>query len=163
VLVLNQSYEPLSVCNVQKAVILLFLRKAELVAERPNRRIRTVSESYPFPSVIRLGSYIRVPYKSIMLSRKNILRRDGHRCQYCGATSPPLTVDHVIPKARGGMDTWENLVTACLACNNRKRDNTIERAGMMLHSVPRRPSHVSLLMQSVHHVDDLWKPYLFIA
>ncbi|MBR9977525.1 MAG: HNH endonuclease [Bacteroidetes bacterium] len=163
VLILNQSYEPLSVCNVQKAVILLFLQKAELVAERPHRSIRTVSETYPFPSVIRLSHYKRVPFKRIMLSRKNILRRDGHRCQYCGATAPPLTVDHVIPKARGGQDSWENLVTACLSCNNRKRDNTIERAGMMLRSVPRRPSHVSLLVHSVHHVDDNWKPYLFIA
>ena len=148
---------------MQKAVILLFLDKADMVVEHPKRRLRTVITSFPFPSVIRLSHYKRVPFKSIMLSRKNILRRDGHRCQYCGGTSSPLTVDHIVPKARGGTDTWENLVTACFACNNRKRDHSPERAGMMLQSVPRRPSHVSLIVHSLRKVDDLWKPYLFIA
>ncbi|MDX9759503.1 MAG: HNH endonuclease [Bacteroidota bacterium] len=162
-LVLNQSYEPLSVCSVQKAVVLLFLSKADLVVEHPRRRIRTVSASYPFPSVIRLSRYMHIAFRGIMLSRKNILRRDGHRCQYCGTTAAPLTVDHIIPKARGGTDSWENLVTACLACNNRKRDRTPERAGMALRCVPHRPSHVSLIAHSVHNVDDQWKPYLFIA
>ncbi|MBR9975957.1 MAG: HNH endonuclease [Bacteroidetes bacterium] len=163
VLVLNQSYEPLTVCSVQKAVILLYLHKADVVIEHPQRSIRTVSTCYPFPSVIRLSHYKRVPFKQIMLSRKNILRRDGHRCQYCGGTAPPLTVDHIIPRARGGCDTWENLVTACLSCNNRKRDHTPERAGMTLRSVPHRPSHVSLIVHSLHSVDEHWKPYLFIS
>lgn len=162
-LVLNQSYEPLSVCSVQKAVILVFLDKADIVIENPHRKIHTVNAPYPFPSVIRLSHYKRVPFKNIMLSRKNILRRDGHRCQYCGGTTAPLTVDHIIPRSHGGKDTWENLVTACLACNNRKRDHSPERAGMTLRSVPRRPSRVSFIAQSVHNVDDLWKPYLFMA
>jgi 5-methylcytosine-specific restriction endonuclease McrA len=160
---LNQSYEPLTVCSVQKAVILVFLNKADIVIEHPQRKIRTVNTSFPFPSVIRLSHYKRIPYRGIMLSRKNILRRDGHRCQYCGGTSAPLTVDHIIPRARGGPDTWENLVTACLPCNNRKRDHSPERAGMKLSSVPHRPSRVSFIAQSVHHVDELWKPYLFMA
>ncbi len=163
VLVLNQSYEPLSVCSVQKAVILIFLMKADIVIENPHRKIRTVNSNYPFPSVIRLSNYTRVPFKNIMLSRKNILRRDGHRCQYCGGTAAPLTVDHIVPRARGGMDSWENMVTACLPCNNHKRDRTPERAGMTLRSVPRRPSRVSFIVQSVHQVDELWKPYLFMG
>ncbi|MFZ1730696.1 MAG: HNH endonuclease [Bacteroidota bacterium] len=162
-LVLNQSYEPLTVCSVQKAVILCFLHKADIVIEHPQRKIRTVNTSFPFPSVIRLSNYKRIPFRGIMLSRKNILRRDGHRCQYCGGTSAPLTVDHIIPRARGGPDTWENLVTACLPCNNRKRDHSPERAGMTLSSIPHRPSRVSFIAQSVHHVDELWKPYLFMA
>lgn len=163
VLILNQSYEPLVVCSVQKAIILLYLQKAELIAEQSHRAIRSVSRSFPFPSVIRLFKYRRIPYKGIMLSRKNIIRRDGHRCQYCGSSSAPLTVDHIIPRARGGRDSWDNLVTACLPCNNKKSDKTLERAGLTLMSVPRRPSHVSFLMQSVTRVDPLWKPYLFMA
>ncbi|MCB2205624.1 HNH endonuclease [bacterium] len=162
VLVLNQSYEPLTVCSVQKAVILLFLEKAQIVVEKADRKIRSVSCAYPFPSVIRLNSYKRVPYKGIMLSRKNIIRRDGHRCQYCGRTGTQLTVDHIIPRARGGKDSWENLVTACLACNNKKGSRTPERAGFTLLSVPRRPSHVSFIRHSVARVDELWKPYLFM-
>ncbi|PLX33582.1 MAG: HNH endonuclease [Ignavibacteria bacterium] len=163
VLVLNQSYEPLAVCNVQKAVILMYLHKAELIAEQNHRKIRSVNCAFPFPSVIRLFQYKRIPYKGIMLSRKNIIRRDGHRCQYCGSRSAPLTVDHIIPRARGGADTWDNLVTACLPCNNKKSDKSLERAGLTLLSVPRRPSHVSFLMHSVMRVDPLWKPYLFMA
>ncbi|MBN1447162.1 MAG: HNH endonuclease [Bacteroidetes bacterium] len=163
VLVLNQSYEPLLVCNVQKAVILVYLQKAEIVVENTQRKIRSVTRTFAFPSVIRLNHYKRVPFKGIMLSRKNILRRDGHRCQYCGSTSAPLTVDHVIPRSRGGTDSWDNLVAACIACNNRKGSRSPERAGMTLRSVPRRPSHVSFIMQSVHKVDELWKPYLFMT
>jgi len=163
VLILNQSYEPLTVCSVQKAVILLFLQKAEIVVENTRRSIRSVSCTYPFPSVIRLNCYKRIPYKGIMLSRKNIIRRDGHRCQYCGATSTQLTVDHIKPRAHGGLNSWENLVTACLSCNNKKGDRTPERAGFTLLSVPRRPSHVSFIRHSVARVDELWKPYLFMT
>ena len=147
---------------MQKAVILLFLHKAELVVSHARRSIRSVSCTYPFPSVIRLNSYKRVPYKGIMLSRKNIIRRDGHRCQYCGSTAGQLTVDHIVPKALGGKDSWENLITACLPCNNKKGNRTPERAGFTMLSVPRRPSHVSFLRHAMPRVDDLWKPYLFM-
>jgi len=162
-LVLNQSYEPISICNVQKAVVMLFLHKAELVVDNKKRCIRSVNAAWPFPSVIRLKQYHRIPFKGIMLSRKNILRRDGHRCQYCGSVSPPLTVDHVIPKARGGSDSWENLVTACIKCNNKKGDLTPDMAGLTLLSTPKRPSHVAFIFQSVASIDEVWKPYLFIA
>jgi 5-methylcytosine-specific restriction endonuclease McrA len=163
VLVLNQSYEPISVCNLRKAVVLLFLDKAQMVAELDGKQLRSVNASYPYPSVIRLNQYKRIPYKNVLLSRKNILRRDGHRCQYCGTTSPPLTVDHVLPRSLGGRDTWENLVTACVRCNNRKGNRTLEHSGLKLRSVPRRPSHVAFIMHSVHTVEELWKPYLFMA
>lgn len=162
-LVLNQSFEPICICGTQKAVVLLYLHKAELIEERHDRSIHTVSSSWPFPSIIRLNNYRRIPYKNIMLSRKNILRRDGHRCQYCGSHAAPLTVDHIIPRARGGADSWENLVAACLYCNNRKGSRTPEKAGMTLLSTPRRPSHVSFIVQLVNSVDDGWKPYLFIG
>ncbi len=163
VLILNQSYEPITVCSVQKAVILLYLDKAEIVAETEGRWIRSVSQRLPFPSVIRLRRYKRVPYKQIMLSRKNILRRDGHRCQYCGTSASPLTVDHIVPRSHGGRDTWENLVTACVRCNNIKSNRTPEHAGMYLRSIPRKPSHVTFIVHSVGHVDTHWRPYLFMA
>lgn len=159
---LNQSYEPISVCTAKKAFMLMLLFKAELVASRNGRAIRSVASVYPYPSIIRLSSYIRVPYKKIDLSRKNILRRDGMKCQYCGTTSVALTVDHVIPRSRGGQDTWENLTTACVSCNNKKGSRTPEEAHMKLLSMPKRPNHVLFLKQYMGKVDDNWKPYLFM-
>jgi 5-methylcytosine-specific restriction endonuclease McrA len=143
-------------------MILYFLEKAEIIATDTGRTIRTISTQYPYPSIIRLTRYKRVPYRGIMLSRKNIIRRDGNRCQYCGSTNSPLTVDHVLPKSRGGSDTWENLVTACVRCNNTKSDRSLVDAGMKLRSVPRRPSHVSFIVYSIGAVNEQWKPYLFM-
>ncbi|HTP79622.1 MAG TPA: HNH endonuclease [Bacteroidota bacterium] len=162
VLVLNHNYEPLSVCNVRKAVVLLWLGKAELIAAWEGRYLHSVSTAMPFPSIVRLAVYVRVPYKKIVLSRKNILRRDSHRCQYCGKADLTLTVDHVIPKARGGSDTWENLVAACVHCNNRKGDRTPHEASMSLLRRPIRPNHVMFIRHFVGAVDDHWKPYLFM-
>lgn len=162
VLVLNHNYEPLSVCNVKKAVVLLYLGKAELIAALDGKRLHSVSRSMPFPSIVRLSVYVRVPFKKIVLSRKNILRRDGHRCQYCGRSDVPLTVDHVIPRARGGTDIWENLVSACVRCNNKKGDRTPQEAQMPLLRRPIRPNHVMFIRDFVGTVDDHWKPYLFM-
>lgn len=161
-LILNQNYEPLSVCNVKKAVILLILGKAELIEKADGKTLHSVSMSMPFPSVVRLSIFVRVPYKKIILSRKNILRRDNHRCQYCGRGDVPLTVDHIIPKARGGEDTWENLVTACVSCNNKKGDRTPEDAMMPLLRKIMRPNHVTFIRHFVGTVDERWKPYLFM-
>lgn len=162
VLVLNHNYEPLSVCNVKKAVILLYLGKAELIAALDGKLLRSVSMAMPFPSIVRLSIYVRVPFKKIVLSRKNILRRDGHRCQYCGRSDVGLTVDHVTPRARGGEDAWENLVCACVKCNNKKGDRTPAEAQMPLPRKPIRPNHVMFIRDFVGTVDDCWKPYLFM-
>ena len=162
VLVLNHNYEPLSVCNVRKAIILLWLGKAELIEAHEGKVLRSVSTAMPFPSIVRLSVYVSVPYKKIVLSRKNILRRDNHRCQYCGKTDESLTVDHVVPKARGGTDSWENLVCACVSCNNKKGDRTPVEAHIQLHRKPIRPNHVMFIRHFVGSVDDGWKPYLFM-
>lgn len=161
VLVLNQSYEPILICSVRKALLLLLLDKAELVETRNGSLIRSVRHAYPYPSVIRLHAYIRMPYKKVELSRRNILRRDGFACQYCGTRSAPLTIDHVIPRSRGGGDTWENLVTACIPCNNRKGNRTPEEAGMRLRNVPRKPNHIVFLRNFMGSVESEWRPYLF--
>lgn len=162
VLVLNQDYQPLSVCNVKKSILLLLLDKAELLHEDTSRKIRTVRHKYDYPSVIRLRRYARIPFKHIVLTRKNIVKRDSGRCQYCG-TSENLTIDHVIPKSKGGKDTWENLVTACTVCNHRKGNRTPREAGMPLRRTPFRPNHIIFLRDFHGQVDDHWKPYLYMA
>jgi 5-methylcytosine-specific restriction endonuclease McrA len=162
VLVLNQDYRPLSVCNVKKSLLLLFLDKAELLHEDPTKKIKTVRYNYDYPSVIRLRRYARIPFKHIVLTRKNIVKRDALKCQYC-ATHENLTIDHVIPKSKGGKDTWENLVTACTSCNHKKGNRTPREAGMPLRRAPFRPSHIIFLRDFHGHVDDHWKPYLYMA
>ncbi len=139
----------------------MFLGKAEIVADNANKRIHSVTKSFPLPSIIRLNSYIRVPYKSIILTRKNILRRDGHRCAYCGRSDLTLTIDHVMPKARGGGDTWENLVAACVKCNNKKGDRTPDEANMPMRVKPYAPNHIMFMKNTVSRLDDNWKTYLF--
>lgn len=162
VLVLNQDYSALTICSVQRAIVLIHLHKAEMVASAPGRFIRSPRTAFPCPSIVRLKMFVRVPYRRIMLSRKNVLRRDGFRCQYCGVRDG-LTVDHVFPKSRGGKDTWENLVAACTSCNNRKGNRTPDEARMPLRRKPFRPSHVMFIRDYVGDVADTWKPYLFLA
>lgn len=152
----------MSVCNVRKAVILLYLGKAELIEAHRSLQVRSVSMSMPFPSIVRLSVYIHIPYKKIILSRKNILRRDGHRCQYCNRGDVSLTVDHIVPRSAGGEDTWENLITACVECNNRKGNRIPERAHMQLLRKPIKPNHVTFIRHFVGRVDERWKPYLFM-
>ncbi|MDX1617205.1 MAG: HNH endonuclease [Balneolaceae bacterium] len=161
VLVLNQDYQPLSVCSVQRSVKLLFMDKAEMLHDYPNRKIRTVSDEYSYPSVIRLRRFINLPYTKIVLSRHNIMKRDGNRCQYCGS-SRNLTIDHVIPRSRGGRDSWENLVTACDECNVEKGNRTPEEANMALRKKPFRPVHITFLQSILGAVQDDWKPYLYM-
>ena len=162
VLVLNADYQALSVCGVERAVGLVFLDKAEVVEARADRKLRSTRASYPWPSVVRLRRYVRVPYRKVLLTRRNVLRRDGHRCVYCGA-GERLTLDHVLPKSRGGPDTWENLVAACTPCNNRKSNRTPEEAGMPLRKRPFRPSHVMYMRDLIGTGEEAWKPYLFAA
>ncbi len=162
VLVLNQNYEPATICSVRKAIILIYLNKAEMLDNVENKVIRSVNLAFPFPSVIRLNAFIQIPYKKVILSRKNILRRDGYKCQYCGISENDLTIDHIIPKAHGGKDSWENLVCACVRCNNKKGDKTPEESTMRLLKKPLRPNHVTFLRHYIGHLDERWKPYLFI-
>lgn len=161
VLVLNQNYEPFSICSAKRAIVMVFLGKAEIV-EREVLEVHTVSRAYPLPSVVRLFVYITIPRKKILLTRKNILKRDGHRCQYCGQKRHPLTVDHVIPKNNGGSDSWENLVCACARCNNLKGQRTPEEAGLALQRQPRRPNYLMFIRHFVGIADQRWRRYLFL-
>lgn len=131
------------------------------MANRTDKQIRSAFSSYPWPSVIRLSRFIQIPYKKVILNRKNILKRDSYKCAYCGRSDLPLTVDHIIPRARGGEDTWENLVAACLTCNNRKGNRTPEEANLKLKVKPYKPSHIVFMSNIVSKMDENWKPFLF--
>jgi 5-methylcytosine-specific restriction endonuclease McrA len=136
VLVLNASYEPLNITTWRRAVVMVLKGKAEGLEHDPARMIR---QDTLLPTVIRLRHFVRVPYKPLPLTRRNLFHRDGHRCQYCGASAEQLSVDHVVPRSRGGLDTWENVTTACLPCNVRKGNRTPREAAMPLLRPPHRP------------------------
>jgi 5-methylcytosine-specific restriction endonuclease McrA len=159
VLILNQDYSALTVCSVQKAFILVYLNKAELVSEAKEKLLRTVTSTFPMPSIIRLYKYVHLPYKGVMLNRQNIFKRDSHQCQYCG-THEDLTLDHVMPKSRGGKSSWDNLVTACRSCNSKKGDYTPDEAGMILKQKPFKPSFIMFLRDFSGQIDEDWVPYL---
>jgi len=161
VLVLNQNYEPVSICNARKAIVLVYLGKAEIV-ERLESEVKSVRHSIPFPSVVRLQIYIYRPFTPVVLSRKNVLRRDHHTCQYCGKKTVPLTVDHIIPRHLGGKHAWENLVCACIRCNNSKGNRTPEQADLQLMKKPGKPSHLFFLQFFIEKPQDSWRPYLFL-
>lgn len=123
--------------------------------------VRSTYKRYPWPSVIRLNRFVQVPYKKVVLTRKNILKRDLYKCAYCGRGDLPLTVDHVIPKARGGEDIWENLVAACVVCNNKKGNKTPEEANLTMKVKPFKPSYIMFISSFNSKLDDSWKPFLF--
>lgn len=144
-------------------MVLMYLGKAELVLDNKRRKLRTVSRSFPWPSIIRLSYFVRVPYKRVVLTRKNILRRDSYKCAYCGRSDLPLTIDHIVPRAKGGNDSWENLICACTICNNRKGDRTPIEASMELLYRPFKPSHIMFIKNVVRKLDENWKPYLYLS
>ena len=159
VLVLNQDFSPMAVCTVQRAFVLVYMNKAELVRNAGNKSIRTVTSSFPMPAVVKLNRYIHIPYKSVVLSRNNIFRRDNFKCQYCGATDN-LTIDHVVPRSKGGGTNWKNLITACKSCNAKKGDNTPEAAGMPLANKPYKPSYILFLRDFSGFTKEEWRPFL---
>ena len=135
VLVLNQDFQAISVCSPERAFVLVLLQKAELVSPRQAKSLRSVGKDFQFPSIIRLFRFVQLPYKKVALSRQNIFKRDSFRCVYCG-TRDHLTLDHVIPRSRGGRESWHNLVTACQRCNTIKGDRTPQEADMQMTQEP---------------------------
>lgn len=160
---LNASYEPLQFCTWKRAVALVLKEKADTLETNPNYKLNTF---FDMPVVIRLKYYVKVPYQSVPLNRKNLLHRDGHRCQYCGKENEPLSVDHVFPKSRGGKDDWENLVIACKNCNVKKGSRTPEEAGFTLLQKPFRPAHYTVFeLSKVTAIDDhrpVWQKYMLM-
>jgi len=149
------------VTNAKKAILLVFCEKAEII-ENNNKLIRSVHTAIHLPSIVRLLRYVSVPRKRVVLSRRNIIKRDQNTCQYCGSRMGPFTVDHVIPKHRGGPESWENLVCACVKCNTKKGGRTLEECHMSLLRKPRKPNHLFVIQHFIGVVDQRWKPYLFM-
>jgi 5-methylcytosine-specific restriction endonuclease McrA len=163
VLVLNATYEPLSIVSVQRAVVLLLKEKAEL-SEAAAERLHAARTSLPVPLVIRLVYYVRIPRQvTLAPSRNSVLLRDNNTCQYCGATPgrANLTLDHVVPRSRGGDSTWDNVVAACRTCNIRKGDRTPEEAGMALRKRPGRPHYLAFLLLASAGPQHAWDKYVF--
>jgi 5-methylcytosine-specific restriction endonuclease McrA len=157
-LVLNASFEPLSVVPSRRAACLVLDEKAEVV-EHDGTLLRSESLSLPNPLVIRLLYMVKVPYhRRTALSRRAVFARDDHRCQYCGSVAD--SIDHVVPKSRGGLHVWENVAAACRRCNLDKRDRTPDEAGMKLAKRPHTPRELAWVTVAVGSVPDAWRPYL---
>ncbi len=164
VLVLNASYEPINVCAARRAIVLV-LKGVAMTEEENGHFLHSTRLTIRVPSVIRLLEYRRIPHQTRALSRKNILLRDRNSCQYCGTVlaSGELTLDHVVPRSRGGLSTWENLVACCHPCNRRKGNQLPTEAGMKLIREPRAFNlHTSRhIMRLLGHSDAKWRKYLF--
>ncbi len=161
VLILNASYEPLHVCSVKRAVSLLMHEIAERI-EDSNHIIRSPNYIFAVPSVIKLKNYIYRPHKlEVAFNRKNVFKRDDYICQYCHKKTDELTIDHVLPKSRGGKTNWKNVVACCPSCNSKKRDRTPEEANMVLKKKPYVPRFLfSSSFGTSKAIDPSWEKYL---
>jgi len=162
VLVLNSDYEPLNICNMRRAISLVFLGKVDVLHE-DTKAIHTISTTYRTPSVVRLRSHVRRPVPQLKLSRRSVLARDNYTCQYCGHRGGDLTVDHVIPRRLGGPNTWDNLVACCKKCNTKKGDKTLAQLGYTLPQQPRKPKYVPFISFTKFQTgarNRVWRDYL---
>ncbi len=160
VLVLNANYAPLNVCTTKRAIVLMLSEKASLL-ENGRGFIRSVNMNYPAPSVIRLGMMIKKPRTSVKLSKSEVFRRDHYLCQYCGQKTDELTIDHIIPRSKGGSHSWNNLITACPKCNIKKGGRTAKEANMKLLSIPKTPSASAIYMFGKFlNNNNTWLPYI---
>lgn len=157
-LVLNASFEPLSIVGSRRAVVLVLTDKAEII-HAAEGRYRAERVEVPEPSVVRLVRYVRVPYGTkVAVNRRTIFARDGGRCQYCGAAAESL--DHVIPRSKGGPHTWENVVAACRRCNSRKEDRLLDEVDMTLRTQPTAPRHRVEILALCGRARQEWSDYL---
>ena len=168
VLVLNSSWYPIAQCDWQHAFKLVFQDKAKVV-EYYDRWIKTPNDSYQMPAVIHLVGYTTVPRRRLGYSKQVVFERDKNICQYCGKKVKPngpssahdtATIDHVVPRARGGKTTFENTLTACVPCNTRKASKTIQECGYKPLSIPRKPSNMSPLSGRIRKIEPEWENYL---
>ncbi len=160
VLVLNASYEPLNICSLRRAHVLVWKGRAEIL-ESHERPLRSACTQFRRPHVIRLVTYIRVPRGATRrISRRVLFARDGWQCAYCGSESHRLTLDHIVPRSRGGRSVWENVVASCAPCNHRKGDRLLEETTMKLRTVPRPPTPILFIRLTAEHIPDVWRRYL---
>ncbi len=161
-LVLNAGYEPLTVVSFKRAMVLVMNDKASVIERVENDPVIAGRRRFDRPVVILLTRYVRVPAaRRQPVTRRGVLRRDDHRCGYCGKAAS--TIDHVMPRSRGGADSWENLVACCLRCNNAKSDRTPQEMGWELHRPPRAPHGGTWVVRGAERADPVWEPYLALA
>ncbi|MCR5980488.1 HNH endonuclease [Gordonia jinghuaiqii] len=161
VLLLNATYEPLTAVTVRRAVVLVLAERADLVhADETGDAVHSSGTSVPVPTVIRLRTYVRVPYRAaVPMNRAALLHRDRFRCGYCGTRA--TTIDHIVPRSRGGTHDWQNCVACCASCNHRKADRLLSELGWALRTVPAEPRgrHWRLLA-TVKDIDPAWVRYI---
>lgn len=161
-LVLNAGYEPLTVVSFKRAMVLVMNDKASVIEHVENDPVLAGRSAYERPVVILLTRYVRVPSgRRMPVTRRGVLRRDDHRCGYCGKSA--ATIDHVLPRSRGGANSWENLVACCLKCNNDKSDRTPQEMGWALRMTPHQPRGTSWTVRGAERGDPRWEPYLALA
>jgi 5-methylcytosine-specific restriction endonuclease McrA len=169
VLVLNSDYEPLNVCNLRRAIVLVYLGKADILHAREGANGESAvyasaeGEYIDTPSVVKLRHHVRRPLPELKLSRRSVFARDNFTCQYCGVQGKDLTIDHVVPKRHGGGMHWDNLVACCRRCNTKKGDKPPEKVGMKLLRQPRRPRYtpfISLNKYVAGTRHEVWRDYL---
>ena len=164
VLVLNSDFEPLNVCNMRRAVVLVYMGKADVLhADEFAQPLQLGHSSLPAPSVVKLRYHVRRPLPELKLSRRSIFARDNFTCQYCGHQSRDLTIDHIVPKRHGGGMHWDNLVACCRRCNTKKGDKMLPQTGMRLMRNPRRPRYVPYIALTKYvngTKNDVWRDYL---
>jgi 5-methylcytosine-specific restriction endonuclease McrA len=159
-LLLNATYEPLCVVSSRRAIVLMLTRKAEAVDSAPEV-VHAETVSVPVPVVVRLTRYVRVPYPAqVPLSRRAVFTRDSQTCVYCGGSA--TSIDHVVPRSRGGTHTWDNVVAACRRCNHTKADRSLAELGWVLPHPPRTPSGAAWRLLGARTVDPRWKEWLGI-
>lgn len=162
-LVLNQGYQPIKIVNWKRAICLFFMNKADVLSTY-DREIHTVDNSYRAPAVIRLLNFSRLPRPTPKFSRAAVYARDGHRCQYCGKRfkSSKLTLDHVVPRVKGGTTDWENITTSCQRCNRKKGSRLLREAGMVLRTTPKKPQwNSSSALIGLRNVPAIWRDWIF--
>ena len=157
-LVLNATFEPLGIVSSRRAMLLVLATRAELL-HATEAVFRSERAAVPEPSVVRLARYVRVPHdRTVAVNRRTVFARDGHRCQYCGAAAE--SIDHVVPRSRGGLHVWDNVVAACRRCNTRKEDRLPHEAGLVLRTAPVAPRERVWLLAMSGGARDEWAPYL---
>lgn len=159
VLVLNYDYTPVNVTNITKAIKLIVKEKAEVIKEG-TKILRSEKIEFKAPTIIRLLNYVKIKFFKVVLTKRNIMIRDGFKCVYCSDPNN-LTIDHLIPKSKGGKNDWYNLVTCCDTCNKKKGDKTPDEAKMTLLRKPFKPNYYSFLKTYLEKNLSDWQPYLF--
>lgn len=161
ILVLNADYTPINITDLKRAFNLIYKGKAEIIKHNIISPIVTELRNFKRPTIIRLLRYISIPFRKVNLNRQNIFRRDKFKCVYCGENvKNKLTIDHVIPKSKGGKNTWQNLVTCCKSCNIKKDNKTLEEVEMSLNYTPYRPTYIQFVKHITISYKEDWLPFL---